>query len=71
LRFILIAPEIGIGGARFEALQALAVLWSVKDNSGPARCGVSVLRGDTANLPESFCKGSQVNLVERKQFRGA
>jgi hypothetical protein len=34
LRGFLIAPEIGIGDARFERFQALAVLWSVKDSSG-------------------------------------
>jgi len=29
----LIAPEIGVGGARFEGFQAGAVLWSVKESS--------------------------------------
>jgi hypothetical protein len=29
----LIVPEIGIGDAGFETLQALAVLWGVKDSS--------------------------------------
>jgi len=33
LRFFLIAPEIGVGGARFEGFQAGAVLWSVKESS--------------------------------------
>jgi hypothetical protein len=34
LRCFLIAPEIGIGDARFEGFQALAILGSVKDSSG-------------------------------------
>ena len=34
----LVAPEIGIRGARFESLQALAVLRRVKDSSVRARC---------------------------------
>jgi len=33
LRFFLIAPEIGVGGAGFEGLQARAVLGSVKESS--------------------------------------
>jgi hypothetical protein len=33
LRSFLIVPERGIGDARFERLQALAVLGSVKDSS--------------------------------------
>jgi hypothetical protein len=33
LRGFLIAPEIGVGGARFEGFQALAILRSVKDSS--------------------------------------
>jgi hypothetical protein len=33
LRFFLIAPEIGIGGAGFEGFQARAVLGSVKESS--------------------------------------
>jgi hypothetical protein len=33
LRFFLIAPEIGVGGARFEGLQPRAVLGSVKESS--------------------------------------
>jgi hypothetical protein len=62
LRFVLIAPEIWIGGAGFEAFQALAVLWSVKDNSEPWRCGVLVLRGDILDLPESFFVSSLVRV---------
>jgi hypothetical protein len=54
LRFVLIAPEIRVSRACFEAFQALAVLRGVKDNSEPWRCGVLVLRGDIADLPESF-----------------
>jgi hypothetical protein len=34
LRRFLIAPKIGIGGARFESFQALAILGRVKDSSG-------------------------------------
>jgi len=34
----LIAPEIGVGDARFESLQALAVLRCVKDSSARAWC---------------------------------
>jgi len=33
LRFFLIAPEIGVGGAGFEGFQARAVLGSVKESS--------------------------------------
>jgi hypothetical protein len=33
LGFFLIAPEIGVGGARFEGFQARAVLGSVKESS--------------------------------------
>jgi hypothetical protein len=33
LRFFLITPEIGVGGARFEGLQPRAVLGSVKESS--------------------------------------
>jgi hypothetical protein len=33
LRFFLIAPEIGVGGACFEGFQACAVLGSVKESS--------------------------------------
>jgi len=33
LRFFLIAPEIGVGSAGFEGLQARAVLGSVKESS--------------------------------------
>jgi hypothetical protein len=33
LRGFLIAPKIGIGGARFERFQALAILGRVKDSS--------------------------------------
>ena len=33
LRGLLIAPEIGVGDARFESLQALPPLRSVKDSS--------------------------------------
>jgi hypothetical protein len=33
LRFFLIAPEIGVGGARFESFQARAILGSVKESS--------------------------------------
>jgi hypothetical protein len=33
LRFFLIAPKIGIGGASFEGFQARAVLGSVKESS--------------------------------------
>jgi len=33
LRCFLIAPKIGVGGARFESFQALTVLWRVKDSS--------------------------------------
>jgi hypothetical protein len=29
----LVAPEIGVGDARFEGFQALAILWRVKDSS--------------------------------------
>jgi len=36
LRRFLIAPETGIGDARFESLQALAVLRRVKDSSARA-----------------------------------
>jgi hypothetical protein len=36
LRGFLIAPEIGIGHARFEGFQALAMLGGVKDNSAQA-----------------------------------
>jgi hypothetical protein len=34
----LITPEIGVGGAGFESLQALAVLGRVKDSSARAKC---------------------------------
>jgi len=33
LRFFLITPEIGVGGAGFEGLQPRAVLGSVKESS--------------------------------------
>jgi len=33
LRFFLIVPEIGVGGAGFEGFQASAVLGSVKESS--------------------------------------
>jgi hypothetical protein len=33
LRFLLIAPEIGVGGALFESFQARAILGSVKESS--------------------------------------
>jgi hypothetical protein len=33
LRFFLIAPEIGVGGARFEGLQPRTVLRGVKESS--------------------------------------
>jgi hypothetical protein len=38
LRSFLIAPKIGIGGARFERFQALAILGRVKDSSARERC---------------------------------
>ena len=38
LRGFLIAPEIGVGDARFESFQALAVLRCVKDSSERDRC---------------------------------
>jgi hypothetical protein len=53
LRCFLIIPKGGIGDARFEGLQALAVLGNVKDNSGRVRCGASGLRSGAANLRES------------------
>jgi hypothetical protein len=34
----LIIPEIGVGDARFEGFQALAVLGRVKDSSARAKC---------------------------------
>jgi hypothetical protein len=34
----LVAPKIGVGGAGFEAFQALAVLGRVKDSSARAKC---------------------------------
>jgi hypothetical protein len=40
LRFFLVVPEVGLGYAGFESLQAFAVLRRVKDNSGPVRCAV-------------------------------
>jgi hypothetical protein len=40
LRFLLVVPEIGLSDAGFECFQALAVLRSVKDNSGRERCVV-------------------------------
>jgi hypothetical protein len=36
LRCFLVVPEIGIGDARFESFQALAVLRRVKDSSARA-----------------------------------
>jgi hypothetical protein len=36
LRFFLIVPEVGIGGARFQRLQLRAILRNVKDNSARA-----------------------------------
>ena len=36
LRGFLVVPESGIGDAGFEGLQALAILWRVKDNSARA-----------------------------------
>jgi hypothetical protein len=36
LRFFLITPEIGVGGAFFEGFQARAVLGSVKESSARA-----------------------------------
>lgn len=36
LRCFLVVPEIRIGNARFQRLQALAVLWRVKDSSARA-----------------------------------
>jgi len=36
LRGFLIAPEIGVGDAGFEGLQAFTVALGVKDNSGRA-----------------------------------
>jgi hypothetical protein len=38
LRGFLIVPEIGIGDARFEGIQALAVLRCVKDSSARDGC---------------------------------
>jgi hypothetical protein len=38
LRGFLIVPEIGVGDARFENFQALAVLRCVKDSSERDRC---------------------------------
>jgi hypothetical protein len=35
LRGVLIIPEVGVGYAGFESLQALAVLRGVKENSEP------------------------------------
>jgi hypothetical protein len=40
LRFFLVVPEIGLSDTGFEGFQSFAVLRSVKDNSGRARCGV-------------------------------
>jgi hypothetical protein len=54
LRFFGIAPKIGIGGALFEGLQASAVLFTVKDNSAPARCAVSGRHIGAAGLQESW-----------------
>ena len=53
MRFFLIAPEIGVGGAGFEGLQARAVLGSVKESSARERCAASVLHTGAANLQES------------------
>jgi hypothetical protein len=36
LRGFLVVPEVGLGDARFQGFQALAVLRGVKENSGPA-----------------------------------
>jgi len=36
LRGFLVVPESGIGDAGFEGLQALAILWRVKDSSARA-----------------------------------
>jgi hypothetical protein len=33
LRFFLVAPKVGVGGARFEGFQPRAVLGSVKESS--------------------------------------
>jgi hypothetical protein len=46
----LIIPEVGAGYARFEGLQAFAVLRRVKDSSGRGRCAASVLRSDAVGL---------------------
>jgi hypothetical protein len=40
LRRFLIVPEVRLGDTRFQRFQDLAVLRSVKENSGPARCEV-------------------------------
>jgi len=40
LRFFLVVPEIGLSNAGFEGFQSFAVLRSVKDSSGRARCVV-------------------------------
>jgi len=37
LRSFLVVPKIGVGDACFESLQALTVLWRVKDSSARAR----------------------------------
>jgi hypothetical protein len=54
LRCFLIVPKIGFGDAGFERLQAFPVARRVKDSSARARCAVSVLRSDAANLRGSF-----------------
>src|SRR5437868_13753924 len=56
LRGFLIVPEIGLRDARFEGLQALAMLRRVKDNSEPAQCAAGEVRSGAASLPESYCE---------------
>ena len=46
----LIVPEIGVGDALFESLQALPPLRCVKDSSARARCVLLARRSDAGNL---------------------
>jgi len=50
LCFFLIVPEIRIGDALFEGLQARTVLLRVKDNSGRGGYAALILRIDVPDL---------------------
>jgi hypothetical protein len=55
----LVAPEIGVGGAGFQALQAFAMLRGVKENSEPWLGGASGVRSGVGGLLGSWARAAR------------